>query len=131
MVKRDRAVDGRTKWMRWIARGLGSLVAALWALIGISEIAFPHTPPSPEAELQGTILVILGATVILGVLLAWRWERLGGTILVLGAIAVSTFGYITAGRHKGWVMLFSGGPYLVVGALFLACWRRSPRSRNR
>ena len=54
-----------------MARGLGSSVAALWALIGVSEIAFPHTPPSPEAELQGTILVILGITVILGVLLAW------------------------------------------------------------
>jgi hypothetical protein len=93
-------------------------VALLWVLIGIGEMAFPHTPPSPEATLQGTILGGLGITIVLGVLIAWRWERVGGTILVIGAIAISAFGYITAGRYKVWVALFSGGPYLVAGILW-------------
>ena len=67
MANRRPADDRTTRWMRWIARGLGSLVAVLWVLIGIAEIAFPHTPPSPEASLQGAILTCLGITTVLGV----------------------------------------------------------------
>jgi hypothetical protein len=130
MANNNPADDGPTKRMRWIARGIGSLVGALWVLIGIAETAWPHTPPSPEASLQGAILAVLGITTVLGVLIAWRWERIGGTIVVIGAIALSTFGYITAGRYKVWVALFSGGPFLVAGALFLASWWRSARSRS-
>jgi hypothetical protein len=128
MANRNPADDRLTTWMRWMARGLGSLVALLWVFIGIAEVAFPHTPPSPEASLQGTILGGLGITAVLGVLIAWRWERIGGTIVVIGAIALSTFGYITAGRYKVWVALFSGGPFLVAGVLFLVSWRRSKRA---
>jgi len=124
MTNNNPTDDRTTKWMRWIARGLGSLVAVLWVLIGIAEMAFPHTPPSPEASLQGAILGGLGITTVLGVLIAWRWERIGGTIVVIGAIALGIFGYITAGRYKVWVALFSGGSFLVAGVLFLASWWR-------
>jgi hypothetical protein len=128
MANSNRTDDRTTKWLRWTARGLGSLVAVLWVLIGIAEVAFPHTPPSPEASLQGAILAGLGTTTVLGVLIAWWRERIGGTIVVIGAIALSTFGYITAGRNKVWVMLFTGGPFLVAGILFLASWRRSQQA---
>ena len=122
--------DQATKWMRWIARGLGSVVGVLWLLIGIAEAVWPHTPPSPEASLQGAILAGLGITTVLGVLIAWRWEGIGGTIVVIGAIALSTFAYVTAGHNKVWAMLFTGGPFLVAGILFLASWWRSTRSRS-
>ena len=128
MPNSDRVDDGPTKWMRWIARAIGSLVGVLWLLIGISEVVWPHTPPSPEASLQGAILSGLGITTVLGVLIAWWRERVGGTVVVVGAIALSTFAYVTAGRNKVWAMLFTGGPFLVAGILFLASWRRSTRS---
>ena len=124
------ADDGPTKWMRWLARGLGSLVGALWVLTGIAEVVWPHTPPSPEASLQGAILGAVGITTVLGVLVAWRWERSGGTIVVIGAIGLSTFAYVTAGRNKAWAMLFTGGPFLVAGILLLTSWWRSTRSRS-
>ena len=65
--------------------------------------------PSPEASLQGAILGALGITTVLGVLVAWQCERAGGTVVVTGAIALSTFAYVTAGSNKAWAMLFTGG----------------------
>jgi len=117
--------DRTTKWMRWIARGTGSLVGVLCLLIGIAEVIWGHTPPSPEASRQGAMLAGLVIFAVLGVLIAWWREGVGGTVVVIGAIALGTFAYVTAGRNKVWAMLITGGPFLVAGILFLACWRRS------
>ena len=117
--------DRTTKWIRWIARGIGSLVAVLCLLIGIAEVIWSHTPPSPEASQQGAMLAGLVIFAVLGVLIAWWREGVGGTIVVIGAIALGTFAYVTAGHNKVWAMLITGGPFLVTGILFLACWRRS------
>jgi hypothetical protein len=45
--------------------------------------------------------------------------------LTVGAIVLGTFSYLTAEQGKVWNMLLMGGPTLVAGILFLACWRRS------
>jgi hypothetical protein len=64
----------------------------------------------------------------LGVLLAWWREGIGGTILVICAVAHSTLATIASGHTKGFAMLITGGPLLVAGILFLASWWRSERS---
>lgn len=63
----------------------------------------------------------------LGVLIAWWQEGIGGTIIVICAIAHSTFATIASGHNKGFAMLITGGPLLVAGILFLASWWRSER----
>lgn len=130
MANVDDTGDRPTKWMRWIARGIGSLVGVLCLLIGITEVIWGHTPPSPEASLQGAMLAGLVIIAVLGVLIAWWREGIGGTVMVIGAVALSTFAYVTAGRNKVFAMLISGGPFLVAGMLFLACWHRSERRRT-
>ena len=62
---------------------------------------------------------------VLGVLIAWTREGVGGTLLVVGAIALSASSYVIAEHDKVWNMLFMGGPFLVAGVLFLAYWRWS------
>lgn len=116
-----------TKWMRWIGRGLGSLAGLFCLLIGIAEVIWPHTPPSPEASQQGAMLAGLVITTVLGVLIAWWREGIGGTVVVIGAVALGTFAYVTAGHNKVWAMLITGGPFLVAGILFLATWWLSRR----
>lgn len=64
---------------------------------------------------------------VLGILISWWREGIGGTVVVIGAVALGTFAYVTAGFNKGWAMLITGGPLLVIGLLFLASWRRSRR----
>ena len=76
-----------------------------------------------------TIMAGLIITSVLGVLIAWWREGIGGTILVICAVAHSTFAYIVAGHNKGLAMLISGGPFLLIGILFLASGWRSRRPR--
>jgi len=38
------------------------------------------------------------------------------------AVAHSTFAYFSAGHNKGLAMLISGGPFLIVGLLFVGSW---------
>jgi hypothetical protein len=122
------AGDRATKWIRWLARGIGSVAAAWWLFIGIMEVVWPHTPEaSPEASLEGALLAGLMGVAILGTLVAWWREGIGGSILVAGGVALCIFAYVSAGHNKGFAVLVSGAPFLVAGALFLASWQRSRR----
>ena len=76
-----------------------------------------------------TIMAGLIITLVLGVLIAWWREGIGGTILVICAVAHSTFAYVVTGHNKGLAMLVSGGPFLLIVILFLASGWRSRRPR--
>ena len=112
--------DQAAKWMRWGARGIGSLAGAWWLLIGIIEAIWNRTPWS----LEGAMLAGLVGATVLGVLIAWWREGIGGTIVVVAAVALCIFAYVTAGHNKVFAVLVSGAPFLVAGILFLASWRR-------
>ena len=152
--------DNVTKWMHWIARGIGLLAGAM-ALLIISNVAgewllkitldacqpiLERSGPSRYTlclhlvgamggwaeeiaaspwPLEGTMLAGLLIIMVLGVLIAWSREGVGGTLLVVGAIILGAFSYAIAEHDKVWNMLLMGGPFLVAGILFLACWRRS------
>jgi len=80
--------------------------------------------------LEGTILAGLLIITVLGVLIAWSREGIGGVLLVVGAIVLGAFSYVTAEHDKVGNMVFTGGPFLVAGILFLACWRGSEGRRR-
>ena len=75
--------------------------------------------------LEDMIMAGLVTTSALGVLMAWWREGIGGIILVICAAAHSTFAYIVAGHNKALAMLVSGGPFFLIGSLFLTVWWRS------
>jgi hypothetical protein len=58
------------------------------------------------------------------VLIAWRWEGIGGVIAVVCAIVINALVYLGSGRAMVYAALMSSVPYFVAGVLFLACcWR--------
>ncbi|UCF59670.1 MAG: hypothetical protein JSV37_07825, partial [Anaerolineaceae bacterium] len=116
--------DRSPKILRWLARGLGTLMASLWLFIVVMSIFTEST----ELDTESTIMAILIFSSIFGVLVAWFRELEGGIILLIVTIAHSTFAFIVAGRNKGLAMLISGGPFFVIGSLFIATWWRSKRS---
>jgi hypothetical protein len=61
-------------------------------------------------------LIVVSA---LAVLIAWRWAGIGGLLVILSGVAHSAFALIASGRNRGIAMLISGGPFIVIGALFL------------
>jgi len=67
---------------------------------------------------------------IIGVVIAWFREFIGGIFILFIAIAHSTFAFIVAGHNKGLAMLISGGPFFAIGFLFIAAWRSSMTSKR-
>jgi hypothetical protein len=118
--------DRTTRWLRWIARGLGTLSSAWWLFIGIAEAIFGREP----WPLEGAMLSVLAGANAVGVAIAWWRERIGGTVLVIAGTALCAFAYVTAGHNKGFAVLVSGGPFLVTGILFLASGWRSGVLQN-
>ncbi len=124
MVADNSAGNRATTWIRRIARGIGTFVAAYWLFIGIISAVSGREPWTLESAMIASFITALVAAVII----AWRREGIGGTILVVCGAAFSTFAYFTAGHNKAIAMLVSGAPFIVAGVLFLVFRRRSRRS---
>ena len=75
----DRGADN----IRWAARVSGLLVVGVFLLILF--LAFTN---EDGIQAQAVPKIILLTIVIAGVGLAWRWERVGGAILVASAVAL-------------------------------------------
>jgi hypothetical protein len=118
--------DQAIRWIRWIARGTGSSVAAFWLLMGVLSGIIEPGPWSLESAIMAGLIV----TSALAVLVAWWREGIGGTMVVVCAVAHSVFAYVASGHNRGLAMLISGGPFLVIGILFLASWWRSRGART-
>ncbi len=123
MANNKHSTDRIVKILRWLARGIGTLMAFLWLFIVVMSIFTEST----ELDTESTIMAILIFSSIFGVIIAWFRELEGGIFLLIVAIAHSTFAFIVAGRNKGLAMLISGGPFFVIGSLFIATWWRSKK----
>jgi hypothetical protein len=134
MVKGNRGHDRATKWLRWVARvwSLPIMVYALLMLVGYAwnwvtiGVADPYAVEGyPPIEALPPILMFLS---VLGLGIAWRWERLGGTIVVVFQLAALLVLCIHSPLTRDFPRL--AVPYLlsmivtIPGVLFLVCgWR--------
>lgn len=119
------------RWMSYIARGLALLWAIWWAFFvlfsGVSE----------RASVAGNSLLIApGLILLFTAAIPWRWEPVGGAILVIeGLIALIGYPLVAHDRFSSstviFVVLAMALPPLVAGALFLAFWQKSRTSGNR
>ena len=85
--------DRASKWIRWIARiwsspiivyALIMLIGYAWNLVTIGK-ADPYTVEGyPLIEALPPILMFLS---VLGLGIAWRWERLGGALTLVFLLA--------------------------------------------
>ncbi len=94
--------------VRWFARILSILIVAFHALSFLAD--------RPQAALSKIDMINLGmwGLIMLGLLLAWKWEGIGG-LIVIGAFIVQV--YLNPFVLKMW-------PFWVapaVGLLFLVC----------
>ena len=127
--------DRITTWLRWIARiwSLPFIVFALLCLVGTAwnlattGVADPHAVADyPWTEVLPPVFLLLS---ILGLGIAWRWERLGGTIATVFQLAVILALLIQRPITQDFPRFAI--PYLlsiivtIPGVLFLVCWRRS------
>lgn len=107
-----------TRTIRWLARGWSIASIGLVALIFLGEILFPHAEAS--FRLRDVILFILFPIgTLAGMILAWRWELLGGALTVGSMVGFYAALAVMDGR-------FPRGPYFLLiaapGFLFLTAW---------
>jgi hypothetical protein len=108
--------------IRWTARIISILIISLFLLFFIGESVTEH---HPNAEPIAIINIVVGVLMIGGLVVAWKWEFLGGLISVIGFIGVG----IVNPRSFTLPMMYL---FLLPAILFLICaWKsRSLRSAD-
>jgi hypothetical protein len=103
--------------IRWIARTLSVLILAFHIA------SFLGDRSSVTLTAMDTIKLILWAIILLGMIIAWKWEGIGGLIIIGGFIIQ---GIINPIIFSAWVMWIA--PF--TGILFLIYWTQS-RKKNK
>lgn len=124
MTTKDIIRPSGPNYLRWAGRVLALAVAVFWLWWGVGS-----------AYVEGFSWISLlahsipGLLILISTLVAWRWERIGGSLLI--GVAVLVTGFLL------WAFIFRGGrsmvatvwftmalPPLVAGLLFIASRRR-------
>jgi hypothetical protein len=115
--------NGWTSVMRWSARLLALVAAGLFGYFAVEFGArvFPTLSWGP----QGVPLLVALFVALLGVLIAWRWELVGGMMAVAGALAIMGLVCLGSGGDMLFCALLFTLPLLLAGVLYLGCcWRK-------
>ncbi len=119
-------LDSQWKQIRKIARVLTILWASGWVLFGLSSALSAGMTPS------GVLLhtSLPGLIFLLTTIIAWRWEMIGGRLLMFeGLLILVFFPVIAAGSIPIggilYVILTMALPPLGAGFLLRASWQRS------
>ena len=96
---------------RWTARIIGTLLLLLIAIFAIGE-GVPNPLILSQRE---NLLTAALATMIVGQIAAWKWEGVGG-VLILGG-----FAFFSIVNHRISLNIVFG-PWLLTGLIYLACW---------
>jgi hypothetical protein len=109
--------------IRWVAR--------IWSLLLLGLILFASLNTGPEGiyGLPAVEYIPMAAIAIaqIGLLLAFHWEKWGGTVALIGALTIVPAYLLGHGGrlHEG---LFAAATLWAIPAvLFLVCWWRTQR----
>jgi hypothetical protein len=110
--------------LRWTARVWGTGLFLLWGAFFVQHLEWfanpHHLPPLWVVMLMGFHLAML-----IGFLAAWRWEVLGGCVVLVSSLV---FFSATAGTNAAWFLLLNSVPAI----LWLLCGCQTLRtSRTR
>jgi hypothetical protein len=112
--------DRTVKIMRWTARIITILVItySLMMLIGYAI----DDPYSANNDFPWFIFVLFPT--FIGMILAWKWENIGGILMILGGICLAITVFITAGHNQIPAALLISSPFFFTGILFIGSWYR-------
>jgi hypothetical protein len=129
MAKKHKDGNGWTGLMRWTARILTLIAGGLFMFFAVefgatvlSSLAW--TSPQGLPLLLGLLVAILGA------LIAWRWELVGGAMAVAGALVVMALVCAGSGTDMLLCAFLFTAPLLLAGGLYLACCWRTRQARS-
>jgi hypothetical protein len=107
--------------LRWTARVLGTFIAGMLLLFMIGNHYNPFTMQLRDA----VHTLFMPVAVLIGLLLAWRWELLGGALATGGMVGWYAMMLARSGQlNAGWAPLVIAVP----GLLFLWVAARRPHT---
>ena len=113
------------KWiltaLRWSARIVGAAMTGLIIFVGAGDTWSGQGLPNPFNQPLSVALEVIGFIVCLaGLIIAWRWARLGGVLILAGML---TFHVVECKVWLNWVFLVLE----LVGFGHLCTWLLSRR----
>jgi len=124
MTKIPNSTDTATRQIRRVARIWGAVVIALTLFIAAAHIIAPETESTDYPPIENLLPVVMLVSV-LGLMLAWRWEGIGGGINVGLFLAHLGLYWIIRGKFFPLGALLILSVAVVPGVLFLVCWWRT------
>jgi hypothetical protein len=124
MTENQKAGNGWASAMRWGARILGLIALGLFVVFLATSGARVLSALSWTSP-QGIPLLLALLATIGGVILAWRWELVGGAIAVVGAFVIMALVCAGSGTDMLPCAVMFTMPLLLAGALFLGCCARA------
>lgn len=120
-----RALGEKGISLRWMTRLLSIVISSVFLFILFLAVTNEDKPQG----LAISVLALLVMTIV-GCFAAWRWEKIGGVIVVISAFCLSVAAYsasLTFGLRSLSFLpaLIYGVPFLIVGVLFWVCGQRA------
>ena len=121
----DKNISKSARVIRWIARISGTLLAVYLVFTTIANLIMDFKSWDFIPYVYFVFFIILA----IGVIIAWFKEKIGGIILIAGAVAGSIFSIIVGLNNPDFDLLdfiiLAGLPFLIAGILFLIYWWKS------
>jgi hypothetical protein len=111
--------------VRWGARILALLVSGPFIYFLLFKSGEVMSALS-WSDLNQLPLFVAWLAVIVGILMSWRWEMVGGLLTATSAILIGVFGYLGCGSSELLTCAVVAVPYFLSGLLLLGCcWARN------
>lgn len=107
--------------LRWFARGIDACILALVLFFVLAELFGSHdAEPGPLSTTDKITLVFFPTGLLLGLMLAWKWEGIGGLLIIISmsGLAIIRPDLVTNNLNGGLVIAGVAG----LGAVFLLVW---------
>ena len=102
-----------TRVLRWTARILSVLFVAFCLLMFVGEsLESRNRPGSEPLTADAAVQLAMMGVSLLGLLLAWKWELIGGIIALAAYVLVGLINY------KAFIVI----PIPILALMFLGCW---------
>ena len=94
------------KIIRWIARIWAALMAAFLLFMAVGNAVMDGIGPVFHLTFRESLMMAAFVIVFLGLILAWKWERLGGWMIIAGMAAFYIFDFAFSGSFPRGFIFF-------------------------
>ena len=121
----NQTASGLRTAMGWSARVIGLFSIALYLLF-IIDSGLRIVPSLSWSEFRGMPLFLALTMAVLGLVLAWGWQALGGFLTLAGGASIVALAYASSGPGMTYTAALLALPLLTASLLHLVCsaWTR-------